>query len=124
MAVAAAVTVLAGCGRQEKEGAVREAAAAAAAELARADEVPRGGGLVVPSANVVLTRGEGGELRAYSAICTHAGCVVAEVSDGKILCPCHGSRFDAVTGRPVHGPATKALPVVKVTERDGVIVKG
>jgi nitrite reductase/ring-hydroxylating ferredoxin subunit len=42
-----------------------------------------------------------------SAICTHQGCQL-DSSGGGLVCPCHGSRFNAstgaVTGRPANSP--------------------
>jgi cytochrome b6-f complex iron-sulfur subunit len=50
-----------------------------------------------------------GELRALSAKCTHAGCIVEwQKGEDLIKCPCHGSRFDA-TGKVITGPAIKPL---------------
>src|SRR4051794_26476069 len=54
------------------------------------DDVPAGGGVVVGSAKVVLTRTGSGDLHAFSAVCTHQGCVVDRVAGGSISCPCHG----------------------------------
>jgi ubiquinol-cytochrome c reductase iron-sulfur subunit len=54
-----------------------------------------------------------GGLIAYSKVCTHAGCPVGlfEASTGQLLCPCHQSAFDVLTGaNPVLGPAARALP--------------
>ena len=50
---------------------------------------------------------------AYSRVCTHAGCPVAQYEDEAqiLLCPCHQSQFDVLDGaRPVGGPAARALP--------------
>jgi ubiquinol-cytochrome c reductase iron-sulfur subunit len=52
-------------------------------------------------------------LIAYSKVCTHAGCPVGlfEAQRGELLCPCHQSSFDVLTGGdPVFGPAARALP--------------
>jgi Rieske Fe-S protein len=76
--------------------------------------------VVLTGPRVVVTRD--GDIRAFSAVCTHQGCTVATVADGVISCPCHGSRFDAATGAVVGGPATRPLPVVPVEVRDGVVV--
>ncbi|WP_029138465.1 Rieske (2Fe-2S) protein [Nakamurella lactea] len=94
---------------------------AVAEPLARIDDVPVGGGLVLEPAGVVLTRPSPGEVHAFSAICTHQGCTVTDVAAGTIRCPCHGSRFDAVTGAVTQGPATVALPAVQVMVSGGVI---
>lgn len=87
--------------------------------LARLDQVPAGGGVVLAQQDVVLTRDAGGAVHAFSATCTHQGCTVDGVSNGVISCPCHGSRFDARTGAVVAGPAPRPLPAVSVTVRNG-----
>lgn len=86
--------------------------------LAKLDQVPAGGGLIVASAKVVLVKDAQGAVQGFSAVCPHQGCTVASVETGAIVCPCHGSRFDVATGAPVQGPATTGL--AKVT----VVVKG
>ena len=60
-------------------------------------------------------------MHAFSATCTHQGCTVGPVRDGRIVCPCHGSEFDARTGAVVRGPATRPLPQVRVVVRDGAV---
>jgi ubiquinol-cytochrome c reductase iron-sulfur subunit len=50
---------------------------------------------------------------AYSRVCTHAGCAVAQYEklSQLMLCPCHQSRFDLTNGcKPAGGPAARALP--------------
>ena len=50
---------------------------------------------------------------AYSRLCTHAGCSVAQYEDEAhvLVCPCHQSTFDLLDGaRPVEGPAGRPLP--------------
>src|SRR5438045_9158279 len=42
--------------------------------LARLDQVPQGGGIVLPRQTIVLTRQDGETVRAFSATCTHQGC--------------------------------------------------
>ena len=84
--------------------------------LAGLEEVPPGGGLILDSPKVVLTR-EGDDVLGFSSICTHQGCPVATVSGGTINCTCHGSKFDAKTGEVVNGPAQSPLDPVKVVVR-------
>jgi Rieske Fe-S protein len=90
--------------------------------VAKLTDVPDGGGLVLGDDKLVLTR-EGDTVHGFSAICTHQGCTVSEVSGGKILCPCHGSAFDATTGDVVTGPATRPLPAVGVDVRNGAVFR-
>lgn len=77
--------------------------------------IPVGGGVVLGERGVVVTQPSAGQFKAFSAICTHQGCTVAEVRAGTINCPCHGSRFSAVDGSVVNGPAARPLRPVAVT---------
>lgn len=91
--------------------------------LASIDDVPDGGGLVLPDEKLVLTR-DGTTVRCFDAVCTHQGCLVGGVSGGVIRCPCHGSGFDATTGQVVQGPATEPLEAVDVEVTDqGEVVR-
>jgi Rieske Fe-S protein len=85
--------------------------------LASVNDVPVNGGIVLEGPRIVLTRDAGGTVRGLSAICTHQGCTVSSVKGGVIDCPCHGSTFNAETGAPIRGPATRPLPKVPVTVR-------
>ncbi|TGE38840.1 ubiquinol-cytochrome c reductase iron-sulfur subunit [Desulfosporosinus fructosivorans] len=60
---------------------------------------------------------------ALVATCTHLGCEVHYYPEKKEwLCPCHASTYD-VDGRPVSGPAPRALPRVAVERKpDGTLV--
>jgi Rieske Fe-S protein len=46
---------------------------------------------------------------------------VAEVSDGTINCPCHGSRFSVADGAVARGPARRSLEPRAVVVDDGDI---
>lgn len=62
-----------------------------------------------------------GDYIAYSKICTHIGCPTSlyEQQTNRILCPCHQSQFDALHyGKPVFGPAARALPQLPLTVDD------
>jgi Rieske Fe-S protein len=48
-------------------------------------------------------------LRAFSTICTHAGCRIGKNVGNRLQCGCHGSQFEAETGKPLRGPAIKSL---------------
>lgn len=74
-------------------------------------DIPVGGAKVVsvkPYYDVAVAQPTAGTFVAHSAVCTHQGCVTA-VDGTSLACPCHGSRFDAVTGAVQNGPATKPL---------------
>jgi Rieske Fe-S protein len=78
-------------------------------------DIEVGGGSIFADQEVVVTQPTEGEFKAFSAVCTHQGCIVASISDGTINCDCHGSKFSIETGAPEDGPATSALDEVKIT---------
>jgi Rieske Fe-S protein len=84
--------------------------------LTALDKVPIGGGLVI--GGVVLTRDPQGVF-GFSSTCTHQGCTVSTVQNGRIECPCHGSAFHAATGAVVRGPASRGLTPVPVIVGNG-----
>ncbi len=47
-------------------------------------------------------------VKVFSSHCTHLGCIINKVENGKLICPCHGSEFD-LNGNAVKGPAYKPL---------------
>lgn len=59
---------------------------------------------------------------AYSAFCTHMGCIV-EYKKDRFICPCHYSQFDpAVNGQCFQGLASQYLPqIVLFIDRNGDI---
>lgn len=83
--------------------------------------VPVGGGTVFSDHQVVVTQPKAGQFKAFSAICTHAGCLVDSVSAGQIHCPCHGSAFSAKDGSVVAGPAPAPLPAESISVTGGTI---
>ena len=83
-----------------------------------------GGGVVLADQAVVVTQPQAGQFKAFSAICTHQGCLVSEVADNQILCPCHGSLFSAQDGSVLQGPATAPLPTAGITVDGGSVVLG
>ncbi|MCQ9182447.1 Rieske (2Fe-2S) protein [Streptomyces sp. IBSBF 2953] len=88
--------------------------AGAGAALSRTADIPEGGGKVFASEKVVVTQPTAGTYKAFSAVCTHAGCAVKSISDGVINCPCHNSNFSITDGSVKSGPARKPLPEVPI----------
>jgi nitrite reductase/ring-hydroxylating ferredoxin subunit len=78
-------------------------------------DVPVGGGKILTAQQVVVTQPTKGDFKAFTAICTHQGCLVTRVQGGEIICPCHGSQFSIKDGSPTSGPAQSALASKKVS---------
>ncbi|MFC8229489.1 Rieske (2Fe-2S) protein [Streptomyces sp. NPDC057287] len=96
-------------------GEASSPAASGGAELTTTSEIPAGGGTIFKDRRIVVTQPVAGEFKAFSAVCTHAGCIVSSVADGTIDCACHGSRFSIKDGAVEQGPATRALPAERIT---------
>ncbi len=85
-------------------------------EVGSVDDIPVWGGkkVIVGGSAVLVVRTPNG-FKAFSAICTHLGCLV-DWDDQKrqIVCPCHAGVFD-LDGRRISGPPPKPLPVYTVS---------
>ncbi|MFG3150153.1 Rieske (2Fe-2S) protein [Streptomyces sp. NPDC048243] len=92
--------------------------------LGAESEVAKGGAELYQDQNVVVSRAEDGSLKAFSSICTHAGCAINKLKGTTLVCPCHGSEFDARTGKVLRAPATEPLNALSVEEKNGKIVAG
>ncbi len=90
--------------------------------LGTASEIPVGGGKIFTAAKVVVTQPVRGQYKGFSAVCTHVGCILSEVADGTIDCPCHGSEFKITNGAVVTGPAPRPLPAKQITVVEGKVV--
>jgi Rieske Fe-S protein len=84
-------------------------------------DVPVGGGVILGDAHVVITQPETGRFRAFTSTCTHMGCTVGEVSDGRIKCPRHGSQFSIADGSVVREPAARPLTAYELEVGAGQI---
>ncbi|MFG2883159.1 Rieske (2Fe-2S) protein [Streptomyces sp. NPDC048297] len=101
-----------------------EAAPTASVDLGAENEVAKGGAKLYRDHNVVVSRDGSGALKAYSTICTHAGCAINKLQGTTLICPCHGSEFDALTGKVVESPATVPLNELPVKTAKGRIIAG
>lgn len=91
--------------------------------LVSASDVPVEGGVVISEPPVVVVQPASGDIKGFSAVCPHQGCLMSSVEANEILCPCHGSLFSAQDGSVIQGPAREGLPPVDVkVEGDSVVL--
>lgn len=125
----AGVAALAACGSSDESTTTTTASGPASepgtnGALTAASAVPVGGGIVIESAKTVVTQPTAGQFKAFSAVCTHKGCLVSDITDGEIICPCHNSKFSATDGSVKSGPADEPLAAKPITVTDGQIMSG
>ena len=99
------------------------AGGSAANVLASTADIPVGGGKVLTAQKIVVTQPQAGTYHAFTAICTHQGCIVNSVSGGTINCPCHGSKYSITNGSVVNGPAPLPLAAVSIKVEGTSIVE-
>ena len=93
-------------------------------EVGSENDLKPNSGIVFQFGNepALLVRTEEGELRAFTAICTHLGCTVTYDPTSKVIwCPCQNGMFD-LHGRNIAGPPPRPLSEYKVNLRNGKIV--
>ncbi len=94
-------------------------------EVAKLADIPVGGS-VEASLNgtaILISQPTAGSVIAFSAACTHQGCPVKPVGK-EFDCPCHGSKFDAMTGAVLAGPAPSPLVSVPVSVDGDSVIAG
>lgn len=68
---------------------------------------------------IIVNTGVGG-IKAYSAICTHLGCICYWHEQRQVIqSPCHDGRFNPLNGSVISGPPPRPLPAYELE-----IVKG
>ena len=119
-----AVSVLYPIGRYLVPPSVGESSAASVTLALKPDEIKPNTGQVVKfgSRPAIVIRTPAGELRAFSAVCTHLNCTVQYRPDlGNIWCACHNGRFD-LKGQNIAGPPPRPLDAYVVNVRGAQIV--
>lgn len=91
-------------------------------EVGNVDDIPVWGGKkVIIGGSAVLIIRTPNEFKAFSAICTHLGCLVDwDGQKRQIVCPCHAGIFD-LDGRNISGPPPRPLPAYTVSVINGKI---
>lgn len=70
----------------------------------------------------ILVRSPAGELKAFSAVCTHLSCIVQYRPDlSHVWCACHNGHFD-LNGKNIAGPPPKPLDEYVVNVKGDQIV--
>jgi cytochrome b6-f complex iron-sulfur subunit len=96
-------------------------------DVGKVEDFPIGSASVVSVSGkpVIVVNTKAGGLKAYSAICTHLGCIVFwDEKKGLITSPCHEGLFNPVTGAVVSGPPPRPLPPYELAMKDGKVLIG
>ena len=99
----------------------------AAGVLAKLSDVAVGSAFSATGADgkpIIIAQPTAGNVVAHTAICTHRGCTVRPAGGLNLKCPCHGSTYDAATGKNTGGPSPAPLAAVPVKVEGGSIVAG
>lgn len=118
---ASSASATASASASSASSAAGSSSSAAADALASTAQIPVGSGMIFASQKVVVTQPTAGEFKAFSAVCTHMGCIVNQISNGTIDCPCHGSQYSIATGDVVAGPAPRPLPAQQIKVAGGSV---
>ena len=91
-------------------------------EVGRVEDIPVWGAKkFILGGSAILVIRTATEFKAFSAICTHLGCIVSwDDLKHQIACPCHAGQFDT-EGRVLSGPPPRPLPSHQVSVIDGKI---
>lgn len=117
--VATGAFVATGCGGGSSGGGSTAAGSGPASDegggaarpLATVADIPVGSAVSATAPDgrpLLVSRPTDASVVCFSAICTHQGCTVAPAGN-ELDCPCHGSRYDAATGKVIGGPAPAPL---------------
>ncbi len=85
-------------------------------KVGKLGDIAKDSGTIVRYGNkpVILIRSASGELRAFSATCTHLDCTVQYRKDLDVIwCACHNGKYD-LNGRNISGPPPRPLDPYRV----------
>ena len=85
-------------------------------KVGKLSEIEKNSGRIIRFGNkpVIVIRTAAGDVRAFSATCTHLDCTVQYKSDQGILwCACHNGKYD-LNGRNISGPPPRPLDAYRV----------
>ncbi|MEJ8640910.1 Rieske (2Fe-2S) protein [Streptomyces sp. MS1.HAVA.3] len=97
-----------------REDGPEERPAEAGTPIAKASDIPVGGGRIFTKRGVLISQPTAGVFKAFSATCTRQGCALSDVSGTTANCPCHGSAFRVADGSVAVGPASAPLSPRKI----------
>ncbi len=99
------------------------AAPSTAQELIETSKVPASTAVKVNTSigPVMIIQVQRGSYIALSAVCTHAGCEIADANASTLGCGCHGAIFDKADGSVLQGPAKTPLKRYDLVEREGFL---
>jgi len=136
-AVGAGAVALAACSSSSKPGATQPAGSQPAGSQPAGSQPAASGNDLVKLADVevgkcvsvklpdgkpgIVSRLTQDTAVAFSAKCTHMGCTVAPAGS-ELHCPCHGSKYNALTGAVLQGPAPLPLAKIDVQVVSGEVV--
>lgn len=87
--------------------------------------VNTGSVVAVNNKPVIVVNTKTGGLKAYSAICTHLGCIAAWDSEKRLIhCPCHEGFFNPSNGAVVSGPPPRPLAEYELSVKDEKVFIG
>jgi cytochrome b6-f complex iron-sulfur subunit len=101
-----------------------ESSAATVTLPIKPDEVKPNSGQIFKFGNrpAILVRTPAGELRAFTAVCTHLNCTVQYRPDlSHVWCACHNGHFD-LNGKNIAGPPPRPLEPFAVNARGNQII--
>jgi len=122
-AAGAGAVALAACGSSSSKSQ-SESTPTANAQLVKLDDIEVGkcvSAQLPDGRTAIVSRPTSDTAVAFSAKCTHMGCTV-QPAGTELHCPCHGSKYNALTGAVIHGPAPRPLAKLAVRVANGEVV--